>query len=218
MVSRAYLGAWANGRGQVKVFDKENPEVSGVRSVGDATVVRYAYRTELTTLDLEAEYARIESRAIPALRNLASGGSTNREGEAAIIAFLDMHRERGGFADRTKELVPMASANILTGESRLVHAGIGDRIVLSRTIDQSRTWIRELPVGQWRWHILPVESGLITGDGAVLLWSERDFVCTVTFPISPTRLLIIGSGLDGTTVPINALVMNQSRRWLIGSP
>lgn len=187
MVSRAYIEAWSNDRSLVTVFDKENPAASGVRSVRDATVVRYAYRTELTTL-------------------------------LAIVEFLDMHRERGGFADKTKERVPMASANVLTGQSRMVHAGLGDRIVLSRSVDTSRVRIRDLPVGRWRWHVLPVDSGLITGDGAVLLWSERDTTCTVTFPISPSRLLVIGSGLDGATVPINSLIADQSRRWLIGSP
>lgn len=218
MVSRAYLEAWANGRSLVWVFDKENPEISGVRSVRDATVVRYAYRTELTSLDLEADYARVESRATPALRNLANGGSVGREGEVAIVDFLDMHRERGGFADKTKARVPMASANVLTGESRLVHAGLGDRIVLSRSVDTSRVRIKDLRVDRWRWHVLPVDSGLITGDGAVLLWSERDAVRTVTFPISPSRLLVIGSGLSGATVPINSLMADHSRRWLIGSP
>jgi hypothetical protein len=216
MVSRGYLEQWSNARGLLLVHDKENSTTNPVRSLGDATVVRYAYRTQLTTIDLEREYSTIESRGIPALRTLGAGGLVTSVGEEAIISFLDMHRERGGFADKTKESLPLAAGDVFTGGMQMVNAGLGDRIALSRVIDQSRVRLTSLDLRHWRWHVFGVESGLITGDGAVLLWGRNGNINAISFPLSPTRLLIIGNGLEGATVPINDLVAANSKRWIVG--
>jgi len=215
MVSRGYLENWANGRGQVFVHDKDRPEHSGARSLADATVVRYAYRTDLTTLDLEGEYAGIEGKGIPGIRSLAAGGVVSEPGRAAVIDFLDMHRERSGFADQARVTVPLAAGDLHSRTVRKVEAGMGDRIVLSRAVDTTRVRVRDLPVHRWRWRIVPVESGLVTGDGAVLLWADRKDVTAVSFPLSPTRLLVIGNGLDGVRIPINRLIADRCKRWVV---
>jgi hypothetical protein len=98
MVTRGYLAAWANDRNNVFVADAETKN-GGIRGLSGATVVSYAYRTEISSVDLESEYARIESDALPAIRNLAGGGSITSAGRDAIIRFLDMHIERGRWAD-----------------------------------------------------------------------------------------------------------------------
>lgn len=60
------------------------------------------------------------------------------------------------------------------------------------------------------------KGGLATGDGAVMLWRKRSSapISAVSFPVSPTRLLVLGDGLDGLTVPLNTL-MSNCRGWLV---
>lgn len=216
MVSKGYLTAWANERGLVHVWDAEKL-VSGVRPVGDATVVRYAYRTELIGHNLEAEYGRIESRATPALRNLATGGSLTSDGEVAVLDFLDMHQERGQYADQAEVRIPVAAGNIYAGSVSMEQMGLGDRLTLARDTDTEAVRVSSLGVKRWRWRVLPVDSGLATGDGAVMLWRKRSSapISAVSFPVSPTRLLILGDGLDGLTIPLNTLLMSNCRRWLV---
>lgn len=52
----------------------------------------------------------------------------------------------------------------------------------------------------------------------MLLWSETKDreLCTVTLPISPTQMLVIGEDID-PAIPINNLLAMRSRRWLVGS-
>ena len=216
MVSKGYLAAWANDRDLVHVWDSEKL-VSGVRSVGDATVVSYAYRTELLNHDLEAAYGRIESDAIPALRNLANGGSLTRDGESAVIAFLDMHQERGRYADQAGVRLPVAAGNLHSPGVRMEEMSLGDRLTLARDMDKGAVLVSSLGVARWRWRVQPVDSGLVTGDGAVLLWQKTSSapVTAVSFPVSPNRLLILGDGLDGLTIPLNTLIMSKCRRWLV---
>lgn len=216
MISKGYMKAWANERGLVHVWDAETSK-AGVRAVGDATVVSYAYRTELLTHDLEAEYSKIEDRATPALRNLADGGSLTQEGEAAVIAFLDMHQERGRYADQAKVRLPVAAGDLTTAGFRMEEMGLGDRLTLSRDVDKDAVRVSALGVDKWRWRVLPVDSGLVTGDGAVMLWNKKGDspVTAVSFPVSPSRLLILGDGLDGLTIPLNTLLMSKCRRWLV---
>lgn len=222
MVTRGYLAAWANGRDLVFVADAEAKR-GGVRSLRDATVVSYAYRTEMTTLDLEAEYGRIESDAVPALKNLAQGGSVDSKGVAAIIRFLDMHIERGRWADQAAVRVPVGVATVGIdhpgSDFRMAQMGLGDRLVLSRNEDLAPGGLQlsDMRVERWRWRVVPVDSGLVTGDGAVIVGRPHDGapVNTVCFPLSPTRLLVVGNGLDGATVPVNAIIASQCRRWLV---
>lgn len=214
MVTRVYLEGWANDRGVVFVWDAESGTF-GVRGLINATVVSYAYRTEQTTLDLEAHYANIEGNGIAAFRNIITGGTLNSDGRAAAIEFLDMHLERGRYADQAAVRMPVGIGNIVTGGFEMGEMTMGDRLVLSESMNKEAIRISRLGVERWPWRVATVNSGLITGDGAVLMWERRAGagVTTVTFPLSPTRLLVLGDDLPN--VPINALIANRSRRWLI---
>ncbi len=214
MVTRGYLQAWSNDHGLVYVWDGE-ARISGVRSLGDATVVRYAYRTEHTNLDLEAHFAGIEGRGTAAMRNLIGGGALNAEGREAMIEFLDMHLERGRYADQASVKMPVGLGDLFHGGFQMSAMGLGDRLTLSKDINTNALRISDLHVGRWPWRVADVRSGLITGDGAVLLWEETkgSGISSISFPLSPTRLLILGDPLPN--VPINALVANNCRRWLI---
>ena len=57
MVTRAYLNAWANESGVVDVADLEQGRVS-TTTTKNATVVRYAYETEVMNYDLEQSFAK----------------------------------------------------------------------------------------------------------------------------------------------------------------
>lgn len=61
-------------------------------------------------------------------------------------------------------------------------------------------------------------KGLATGDGAVLLWrtTEGAGVFTISFPLSPTQLLVIGKDLPDD-VPLNRLLAENSKRWIVGA-
>ena len=219
MLTRAYLAAWANGRDQVFVGDAES-ERGGVGSLSSATVVRYAYRTEVTTLDLESEYSVVEARGVPALNTLASGGSITADGRAAIVRFLDMFAERGRWADQAAVRMPVAvMASSYPEGVRVAELGLGDRMVLSRhkELGANGLQLAELGIARWPWRIAEVESGLLTGDGAVLAVrpDKEAPINTICFPLSPTRLLIIGQGFGRTAVSINAMIVSQCRRWLV---
>jgi Protein of unknown function (DUF4238) len=216
MVTRAYLSAWANGRDLVYVWDVETKN-AGVRSLTNATVVTRAYEANVTTLDLEEHYSRIESRAIPAFRSLARGGSLNSEGRLAVIDFLEMHYARGRYADQAQIGMPVGMGNIFTGEFQMTEMRLGDRLTLDRDLNRDAARIDNLGADRWPWHIAEVESGLITGDGGVLIWRQSDgkSITSITFPIGPTKLLVIGDDLLGRALPLNKLVVSRSRRWLI---
>ena len=77
--------------------------------------------------------------------------------------------------------------------------------------------MKTLGLGSWKWQVIPGE--FLTGDGAVLLFREPNGadVCTVAYPLSPTQLLLIGRPFDGP-MPLNPLIANKSRQWLVGRP
>lgn len=214
MVTRSYLQAWGNDRGLVYVWDTES-KAAGVRSVRDATVVSYAYRTEHTTLDLEAHFAAIEGRGAAAIRNVINGGTLNSDGREAVVEFLDMHLERGRYADQAQVRMPVAVGDVFGGGFQMSEMGLGDRLTLSKDINKDALRIADLRVDRWTWRVAEVRSGFITGDGAVLVWerTKGSGVSSVSFPISPTRLLILGDVLP--EVPMNALIASNCRRWLI---
>jgi hypothetical protein len=58
-----------------------------------------------------------------------------------------------------------------------------------------------------------------TGDGAVLLWhpTEGAEICTVSFPLSPTQLLVIGRDLPDK-ICVNNRITDNCKRWIIGAP
>ena len=218
MVTRGYLQAWVNGRNALFLWDGEVGKM-GVRPVNDATVVGHAYDTEHTTLDLEAQFARIETAGVPAIRNLSDGGTLNDDGRRALVAFLDMHLERGRYADQAKVKTPIAKVDIFGGGVEMAEMGLGDRLVLSRDMEKSTVRIADLDVLRWPWRVgTSAEGLLLTGDGSVLLFerSKGTGVATITFPLSPTRLLVLGDDLPPAPLrDLNAFTIAKSRRWLV---
>lgn len=212
MVSKSYLRAWADERGTVDVIDLEHQR-GHVSSLGDATVVSYAYEPAVLTHDLEREYARIEDRGIPALKKLRLGESTSTKDRAAAIAFLDMHLDRGRYANQTKILTP--AVLVTDGNMKDADFNMADRMLLSQSFT-GVTRLKNAGLEDWPWRVFDLDH-LATGDGAVLLWRESDNpeLSTVTFPLSPTRLLLIGQVLTDP-VRLNALVAMKSQRWLVG--
>jgi hypothetical protein len=105
------------------------------------------------------------------------------------------------------------------GNFRMAQMGLGDRLALSRIeeIAPDKLKLADLAIERWDWRVIPVESGLITGDGAVLAVrkTDNDLVSTICFPLSPWRMLVIGPGFGRTPVPINLVIASQSRRWLV---
>lgn len=219
MLTRSYLEAWATPRGQVHVWDLE-AQLSLITGIGNATVVSRAYDTQVTSNDLEAEFAEIEGAGIQAIRTLAGGGAIRVGGQEAVIRFLEMHRERGLYADQVKTRVPVISGNFMTGAIEERELGLGDRLTLARSANKEDARITDLRLDRRRWQVVEVSSGLLTGDGAVLQWapSAEATVSTVTFPISPKRLLIVGDDIDVPWRRLNYLAASRSRRWIVGQP
>lgn len=105
MVSKGYIRAWADAGGRVDVLDLEQGR--GFSSaIGNATVVSYAYDPEVLTHDLESDYARIEGRGIPVILKLSDRQMLTPDEQSAMAAFLDMHLDRGRYADQTKTRTP----------------------------------------------------------------------------------------------------------------
>lgn len=216
MVSKGYIEGWADGEGRVEVIDI--PGRRGLRQpIGNATVVNYAYDPAVLSKDLESEYAAIESAGIPIIKRLRNGGDSMDEKDMnALVAFLDMHLDRGRYADQAKVRTP---ALVLKDDGKVeaVELSLGDRLLLAQALPDV-TRLKKLGLAEWPWKLLETE-GLPTGDGAVLLWAaaERADLCTVSFPLSPTRLLVIGRDLpDG--IPFLHRLTANCRRWIIGAP
>lgn len=214
MVSKGYLRAWADARNSVDVLDIQDGR-GFPSSIENATVASYAYDPAVLTHDLESDYARIEDSGIPVTLKLRTGHATLTDVEqGAMIAFLDMHLDRGRYADQTKIRIPAALLKT-GGEFEDAELNLGDRLLLSQSL---RDVIRlsRLGLEDWPWHVIGGQQHLATGDGAVLLWRPTDGaeICTISFPLSPTQLLVIGQDLpDG--VPINELLAKHSRRWIV---
>lgn len=60
MVSKTYLRAWGDRRGHVDVMDLEKGK-GFQTTIERATVVSYAYDSNLMAADLEPEFSRVES-------------------------------------------------------------------------------------------------------------------------------------------------------------
>lgn len=215
MVSRSYLRGWADGDDCVRVLDLDRGR-SLTQKTNQATVVSYAYNTKHTIVDLEAEFGRIESDGVPAMRSLAEGTPINLRGQEAVVAFLDMHLERGRFADQTKH-VARAVAGGLKIEPQLVEMGLGDRLALSRVVDAQAVRLLPLGITNWRWRVESIEQGLATGDGAVLLWTDPSdgALETVTFPLTSTELLVVGADLQAPRARLNFAIGLNCRRWIV---
>lgn len=214
MVSKGYIRAWADARGRVDVLDVQHGR-GFPSAIENATVVSYAYDPEVLTHDLERDYARTEASGIPVIVKLRNGHTTLTPVEqSAMIAFLDMHLDRGRYADQTKIRTPAVLLKT-GGRIEAAELNLGDRLLLSQSL---RDVIRLTTVGleQWPWHVIEAQH-LATGDGAVLLWRPTDGadISTISFPLSPTQLLVIGQDLPDD-VPLNPLLAKHSRRWIVG--
>lgn len=217
MVSRGYLEGWADPKGIVEVID-----VSGRRGlrmpIGNATVVNYVYEPEvMTASDLEADYARIESDGIPVIVKLRDDSLNVTPAEiAAMIAFLDMHLHRGRFADQAKVRTP-ALLWKLGGQIEEAELSLGDRLLMSQWLPDTLK-LSTLGLDQWPWKIRR-EERLPTGDGAVIVWapSKGADIAAVSFPLSDTRLLVIGDDLPDD-VPVVPRIIDNCKRWIIGAP
>ena len=214
MVSKGYIRAWVNKRNVVDVLDLQGG-LGYPASYQRATVVSYAYEPEILAQDLEREYGHIEDRGIPAIVKLRQGKTLTDVERRAVIAFLDMHLDRGRYADQTKVRVPAVLLRT-GGRIEQTELPLGDRLLLSQSLKDVLR-LHTLGLEQWPWQVREAK-GLATGDGAVLLWrpTAGAEICTVSFPLSPTQLLVIGQDL-ADDVPLNPLLAQNSKRWIVGA-
>lgn len=214
MVSKSYLRAWADARNRVDVLDIQQGR-GFTSAIGNATVVSYAYEPEVLTHDLEGEFDRIESRGAPAIAKLRHGHLLTLKEKRDVVAFLDMHLDRGRYADQSDVRTPAVLMRT-DGSAEDAVLNLGDRLLLSRFME-GPVRLARLGVEQWPWEVRDARS-LATGDGAVLLWRENAGAeaSIVTFPLSPAQLLVIGTGFIGQP-PLNTLLAEHSRRWIVGT-
>lgn len=214
MVSKSYLRAWANKKNLVEVIDVQDERSYRVSYKG-ATVVNFVYDPKILNQDLEQQYAVIESNGIPAINKLRDGDYELSDVEQkALVTFLDMHLDRGRYANQAKTLAPAFLVKE-DGSHEKAELNLGDLLLLSRDLPEVLR-LSKLGIAEWPWHVL-THPGLVTGDGAVLLWCEPGGkeVITVSFPLSPTQLLVIGQPLADGTWP-NLRLTQNCKRWIVG--
>lgn len=216
MVSKGYIKAWADNRNAVEVIDKIR-NYGYVDSYHNATVWSFAYAPKVLTHDLEKEYGLIESRGLRVIRNIRRAQYHLTDDErVALIAFLDMHLDRGRYAGQVDVQAPAIALRV-DGTHEQVNLNTADRMLLSRSEGRLISLLA-LGVAHWPLTIEEWPQMLATGDGAVLLWRDAggSGIGTVTFPLSPSLLLVLGPRLDyPDKFQLNALVAKNSRRWLI---
>lgn len=215
MVSRAYLKPWADKGGYVEVIDIQDRR-GFTTNITNATVVSYAYEPDLLNRDLEREFAEVEASGAPALAKLRYGHSLSDEEKSHIVSFLDMHLQRGRYADQTKARTP---AIVLkeNGKTEKTELNLADRLMLSQHME-GPVRLGSLDIEAWKWTIHRTEN-LATGDGAVLLWKEQEegALTAVTFPLAPDQVLLIGSPTDlRFLAALNARLADNSRKWIVG--
>ncbi|KQR22471.1 hypothetical protein ASF79_09565 [Agreia sp. Leaf335] len=215
MLTKAYIRAWADERNRVDVIDVDR-NFGYPSSVNNATVRSFAYDPNIMTHDLEQEYSVIESNGLRAIVRLRGEDPTlDDKTVAAMIAFLDMHLNRGRYADQMEVRTPALLLKT-DGTIKGVELNAADRLLLSHSLEDVIR-LKAFDLESWEWRIYPGE--FITGDGAVLLFHETEGadLCTVAYPLSPTQLLLIGKPFD-RPVALNPLIAGKSRRWLVGRP
>ena len=214
MVTGSYISAWADAKNVLEVLDKQDGR-GYRRSYLSATVVNYVYEPNVLTYDLEQAYAEVEGPGMSAINKIREGDyELSDAGRKAVVAFLDMHLDRGRYANQANILAP-AIVLKTDGEHENGELNLADRILLSQSLPEVLR-LSKLGIDEWPWQLWPT-NGLVTGDGAVLLWCEpgSEEVSTISFPLSPTKLLVIGKDLqDG--IWHNAKVTENSKRWIIG--
>jgi hypothetical protein len=215
-LTKAYIRAWSDDHGTLEVIDIQRNQ--GLRtSINNATVVRGAYETLVLNYNLEAEYSRIESVGIRVIAKLRGQPAELSSAEMqAMINFLDMHLDRGRYADQVGALIPAVLLKV-GGVVETVEFNAADRLRLSQSLPDVLR-LANLGLDKWEWRVQPWPHNIVTGDGAVLLFQESPSadVCTVAFPLSPSLLLVIGKQLQ-VPIAINDLIAARSRRWLISS-
>lgn len=213
MITKGHLAAFANERNVVDVLDVL--EGRGYpSSIENATVVSYVYDPAVFTHDLEKRFAAIEDKGVGALNRLRNGEVPTIGDQLAVIEFLDMHLHRGRYADRAGDSQP-AILFKTDGTVEEAHLNYGDLMSLAHDHPNTLRLIgRDLE--QWQWQIYTT-TNLWTGDGAVMLWRlDADHkLSTVTFPLSPTQLLVIGEDIP-TDFDMSRAIATRSRRWVIG--
>jgi hypothetical protein len=214
MVSKGYISAWADKRNVVDVLDLQDGR-GFPSSYLSATVVNYAYDPNVLSRNLERDYSVIENSGIPVLVKMRNREPLTEAEAHAAIAFLDMHLDRGRYAHRTKVRAP---ALVLRTDGRVeqTELALGDALLLSQSF-QNVLRLTKLGLEHWPWHVRE-EKELNTGDGAVLLWrTPGSFeVSTISFPLSPTQLLVIGEDLPDDA-PLNRRLAENSKRWIVGA-
>ena len=131
MVSEGYLKAWADERNLVDVIHIQHRR-GFPSSIKNATVVSFVYDPNELTRDLEDDYSRIEGAGIPVIVKLREGAqSLTVEERSAMIAFLDMHLDRGRDADQTKLSVPAVLVET-GGDFEDAELALADMLLLSR--------------------------------------------------------------------------------------
>lgn len=214
MVTKSYIRAWADAKNVLEVLDKQDGR-GYRRSYLSATVVSYVYEPNVLTYDLEQAYADVEGDGMLAINKLCNDHSDLSEAERkAVVAFLDMHLDRGRYANQANILAP-AIALKTDGEHENAGLNLGDLLLLSQYLPEVLR-LSKLGIEEWPWEIWTT-NGLVTGDGAVLLWGEPGSkeVTTISFPLSPTKLLVIGKDLQDVKWH-NVKVTENSKRWIIG--
>lgn len=213
MVSKGYIRAWADAKNLVDVIDLQDGR-GYPSSVENATVISYGYEPEMLTWDLERDYWRIENVGIPAIVRLRNGHTLKAAEQIALIDFLDMHLDRGRYADQGKLRVPAVVLKI-GGQIEHAELTVGDRLLLSQSFQEVLRLTR-LGLEQWPWNVREARH-LATGDGAILLWKPTNGseISTLSFPLSPTQLLVIGEDLPDD-VDLNRRLAMNSKRWIIG--
>jgi hypothetical protein len=215
MVTKGYLRAWADGRNLVDVLDVQHG-LGYPSSIENATVVGSVYEPEVLTRDLEGDYALVETGGLSVINKLRTNPVITSQEHDPLIAFLDMHLERGRHADQAEIRTPavLLRTNGQTEDSELT---LADRLLLGRYVE-GVIRLTSLGLEQWRWRVCEARH-LATGDGAVLLWAPTDGaeICSISFPLSPTQLLVIGDDLP-ERIPINQALASKCRRWIVSAP
>jgi len=213
MVSKGYISAWANERNVIDVLDVQDRR-GYPSSIENASVVSYVYDPAVLTHDLEGQFGDIEDAGTSAFTKLRAGDELTPSDTAAVVEFLDMHLHRGRYADRAGDTQP-AVLMMKDGSVQDAELNYGD--LLSLAHDHPDTLrLTTLGLEQRVWKLYPME-GLYTGDGAVLLWGHGPNAdpTTITFPLSPTQLLVIGDDL-ADDININRFIVHNCRRWIVG--
>lgn len=109
-------------------------------------------------------------------------------------------------------------AVMTNGAARGVELRLGDMTLLTRGREPGPR-LTELGLEQRVWRVWEVDD-IPTGDGAVMLWGSSVGTCgesvsVVTFPLSPTQLLLIGDELP-VGVPFKMRLAMSCRRWIVG--